>query len=343
MDYPKISSTLNISDSIDVERKRRNARKKWVFSIGYASMVILLSVIVLNSIYDRFISTEKIDFRYSVVRSFPHRTYSRFQGFLCKIHLPWPVNILVLGVSKKLLGIQLNEAERTRVSEYSSVNDLFTRKLHKKARTIGSGITSAADGTIVYAGRAEDSIKCPIKGVHYKVEDLLMNSNIFNKIDKNNTLQQAVIYLAPSNYHRFHSFTDFSLESIMHIPSLLLSVGKLPMKLFPGLLSKNERVIFSGTYEHGYCCLVAVGSVGVGSIHTPVVDIQTNRITGPYTMPCEVFRGKQEYSKGSELGHFSLGSTVVMIFEASPDFVWNKTEGLVNMGETLGYIKKQRV
>ncbi|KAI5191085.1 phosphatidylserine decarboxylase [Nematocida minor] len=324
------------SEHHPLEIKRGRKLRKSIKNVLCFASLLLFTTILLNVIYDKYISNEQLDIRYSVFRTLPLRTYSRIQGYACKIYVPWPLNIPVLGVVQKVLRISLKDAERESIGEYTSVNDLFTRKIKKSSRAIGEGIVSPADGTIIYAGHAADSIKCQIKGVNYKIEELLLNNGVLSNVKKENDLFQVVIYLAPYDYHRFHSFYDFTLTSVIHVSSLLFSVGNLPMKYFPGLLSKNERVIFSGFYEHGQCHTIAVGSVGVGSISTSVAKFRTNKVLYMRSRPVEVFKQYYEYAKGDELGHFNLGSTIVCVFEAPKDFTLHKTKGAVKMGETLG-------
>ncbi|KAI5145853.1 phosphatidylserine decarboxylase [Nematocida parisii] len=306
--------------------------KKTVIYMAYFSIFIVF----INVLYDKFIQGETT-IKYSIIRTLPLRTYSRVQGWMCKIYLPWPGNVAVLAIFKEVCRISLEDAERQKLSEYSSVNDLFTRKLKRGIRPIQKGIISPVDGTIICMGDAKDSANYKIKGAKYKIEDLLGDPSIWRRIDKNNTLKQAVIYLAPHNYHRFHSFTDFTITDVLHLPSLLFSVGELTMKYFPGLLAKNERVVFSGQYMHGYCAMVAVGSVGVGSISSNIAEFKTNRMSGLFTTTYSVFSGSRVYKKGEEIGLFNLGSTVVIVFECPKEgFVADKVEGPVRLGESLG-------
>lgn len=292
--------------------------------------------IFLHIFYDKYVSEKEIGIHYSIFRSLPLRTYSRAQGYLGMVSFPWPVNIPVVGFMKILMRISLSDAERENIRDYRSVNDLFTRKLKPSSRPIGPGIVSPVDGTIIYAGLAENGEKCKIKGVHYKVEELLLDRNVLADVKDGHSIFQIIIYLAPHNYHRFHSFVDFTLTRILHVPSLLFSVGNLSMKYFPGLLSNNERVIFQGEYEHGQCYTVAVGSLGVGSISSSIAKFKTNRRTYLHSDPIEFSVDPHRYAKGEELGHFNLGSTIVLIFSAPKNLTICKKEGEIRMGETLG-------
>lgn len=102
-----------------------------------------------------------------------------------------------------------------------------------------------------------------------------------------NELFHIVVYLAPGDYHCFHSPTDWKVELRRHFPgkaappSLLLlllfflslfSSGSL-MSVNPGvarlvkeLFCLNERVALIGQWQHGFFSLTAVGATNVGSI-----------------------------------------------------------------------------
>jgi len=105
-------------------------------------------------------------------------------------------------------------------------------------------------------------------------------------------LFHVVIYLAPGDYHCFHSPTDWKVVLRRHFPgecfswftclccsfSLMLTcvcvslLGSL-MSVNPGvarwvkeLFCLNERVALTGQWHHGFFSLTAVGATNVGSI-----------------------------------------------------------------------------
>ncbi|OAG28828.1 phosphatidylserine decarboxylase [Nematocida displodere] len=313
-----------------VERHRQRGSFKRFSAMG----ALVFLVFSLFNIFQDVDSLDKLELEYSILRTLPLRTYSKIQGLVCCIKYPWPLNIVVVGIAKKAFGISLDDASRKKVSEYRSINDLFTRKLAESARPIGRGIVSPVDGTVVYAGIVGTDIP-QIKGVKYEIHDLLRISSLTEIDIDEDDLYQVVIYLAPSNYHRFHSFCDFTLKQVKHIPSQLFSVGMTPMRYLRGLLSKNERVVFSGESEWGYASLVAVGSTGVGSIATPFADITTNGYSFGPTQATSYF-GNKEIKKGKEIGWFNLGSTVVLLFKAPKKFSLNCQEGPIQVGESIG-------
>lgn len=72
-------------------------------------------------------------------------------------------------------------------------------------------------------------------------------------------LYQCVIYLAPGDYHRFHSPTEWRPELRRHFVGELLSVSPRVAQWLPGLFCLNERVLYMGEWKHGFFSLTAVG------------------------------------------------------------------------------------
>ena len=136
-----------------------------------------------------------------------------------------------------------------------------------------------------------------------------------------NILYQAVIYLSPSDYHRFHSPADWRVRARRHFPGALYSVSPTIARKMPGLFHVNERVVLTGEWRHGFFSMTAVGATNVGSI---VVDFDPELATNSPGQEYSERRydddngggGGVELSKGQEMGYFNFGSTIVLIFEA---------------------------
>lgn len=77
--------------------------------------------------------------------------------------------------------------------------------------------------------------------------------------DSKTALYQCVIYLAPGDYHRFHSPTEWKPEVRRHFVGELLSVSPRVAQWLPGLFCLNERVLYMGEWKHGFFSMTAVG------------------------------------------------------------------------------------
>jgi len=158
-----------------------------------------------------------------------------------------------------------------------------------------------------------------------------------------NRLYHIVIYLAPGDYHRFHSPADWVVTHRRHFPGDLLSVNPAIARWVQGLFNFNERAVYTGKWKHGFFSMTAVGATNVGSIKTYFdQSLETNlrkhgqkndRVYEDLSFPEGV-----QLKRGESFGEFNLGSTIVLVFEAPKDFQFSNISHnqTVRMGEALG-------
>ncbi|KAI7893412.1 phosphatidylserine decarboxylase-domain-containing protein [Mucor mucedo] len=169
------------------------------------------------------------------------------------------------------------------------------------------------------------------------------------KVKPGNAMFFCVVYLAPGDYHRFHSPTNWVVQTRRHFAGELFSVSPYFVKLLQNLFVLNERVALLGKWKHGFFSMIPVGATNVGSIKINFDEaLKTNQKEdiplGTYTevtykSASKVLGGKA-LRYGDEMGGFYLGSTVVLVFEAPSSFKFNVTAGQkIKMGEALGQIE----
>lgn len=153
-------------------------------------------------------------------------------------------------------------------------------------------------------------------------------------------LYYCVVYLAPGDYHRFHSPVSWVVESRRHFAGELYSVSPYLVRSLPGLFTLNERVVLLGKWKHGFFSYTPVGATNVGSIVVNFDrELRTNSLLTdtaadhaaaeaqkrgePYSGYAEAtykaassVLGGHALKRGEEMGGFQLGSTIVMVFEA---------------------------
>ncbi|KAB2577599.1 Phosphatidylserine decarboxylase proenzyme 1 [Lasiodiplodia theobromae] len=153
-------------------------------------------------------------------------------------------------------------------------------------------------------------------------------------------LYYCVIYLAPGDYHRFHSPVSWVAESRRHFAGELYSVSPYLVRTLPGLFTLNERVAILGRWRWGFFSYVPVGATNVGSIvinfdrelrtNSLTTDTAADRAAAEAQKRGEAYSGYAEATyygassvlgghalkKGEEMGGFQLGSTIVLVFEA---------------------------
>ena len=173
------------------------------------------------------------------------------------------------------------------------------------------------------------------QGIDYSLSDFL---GFQPTPSGNNKLYHMTVYLSPGDYHHFHSPTQWGVRSWSHFAGQLLPVNALGVNLVPGLFAVNERVCCFGEWEHGFMSYSAVGAFGVGSVHLSWdSSCSTNQPDADDGFAQDKFYSEPvELAQGDDMGSFSFGSTIVMVFEAPADLQWAVGPGdKVRMGEAL--------
>jgi len=232
------------------------------------------------------------------------------------------------------------------------------RSLKIDARPIDpyTNIVSPSDGRVLHFGPVTSCRVEQVKGMTYNLRhflgDVLPESKSTVQVttkdcddyvtsllkNRNNRLYQLIVYLAPGDYHRFHSPTDWRINFRRHFQGKLLSVNPRIASWMPDLFAMNERVVYVGEWAGGFMAYAAVGATNVGSIKVYCDrDLSTNQKKWP--------RGKMwedanldctEVKKGELFGEFRMGSTIVLLFEAPKDFAFTLQAGQsIKVGEAL--------
>lgn len=232
--------------------------------------------------------------------------------------------------------IRLDEAEKPLI-EYPSIGDFFVRKLKPGLRPIAEGpLVHPADSRISQIGEIVEGRCVQAKGKTYSVSDLCGDPKVADKFASG---LMVTYYLCPTDYHRVHSPIEGVIKKVTHIPGALWPVNDWSRTHIENLFGKNERVVLEIESRLGPCLLVFVGATNVGQIRL-AFDSQVVTNVGCLKNPI-----KKDYSpgisiqKGDELGLFSMGSTVVMLYPKAVRLQKDDWETFlinpVKMGEAL--------
>ncbi|XP_074474568.1 phosphatidylserine decarboxylase proenzyme, mitochondrial isoform X3 [Sebastes fasciatus] len=310
--------------------------------------------------------------RVALYRSFPTRLLSRAWGRLNGVELPTWLRKPIYSLYIWTFGVNMQEAAVEDLHHYRNLGEFFRRRLKPAVRPLcaSSCLISPADGKILHFGQVKNSEVEQVKGVTYSLENFLgpqkrrgnESSSSFRDLlltSPDNDLFHVVVYLAPGDYHCFHSPTDWRVELRRHFPGSLMSVNPGVARLVKELFCLNERVALTGQWQHGFFSLTAVGATNVGSIRVyfdqelqtnapryskgsfqdrsyVAVDDQVVKAAGEGGVACVEGEGVV-LEKGAAVGEFNLGSTIVLLFEAPKDFSFNLQPGQrIRVGEGLG-------
>ncbi|KAI8504840.1 hypothetical protein Bbelb_169490 [Branchiostoma belcheri] len=226
-----------------------------------------------------------------IYRKLPLRLLSRLWGHIHKAQLPVWMRGPLFRLYIWLFDCNLQEAAIEDLTHYSNLNEFFRRQLKPSVRTIDQehSLVSPADGTVLHFGKVEHNMLEQVKGVTYSLQTFLGRTNnnwwlskqatnnskpqddenyqqMLLENPEENELYHCTVYLAPGDYHRFHSPAEWEVLHRRHFPGELFSVNPGLVRCIQGLFNYNERVVMSGRWDQGFFSMSAVGATNVGSI-----------------------------------------------------------------------------
>ncbi|MGH8149637.1 MAG: archaetidylserine decarboxylase [Steroidobacteraceae bacterium] len=295
-------------------------------------------------------------------RVLPQHTLSRGIHRLARTRWAPVKNALIAGFVHGFKP-DLGEAREPDARRYTSFNELFTRALRPGARRVDPdpcSVASPVDGTVSQIGHLDGLSLIQAKGRTYSLEALLASQDWAARLAGG---AFATLYLAPRNYHRIHLPVAARLTAAWYVPGRLFSVNAVTADAVANLFARNERVVCIFEAAGGLrFAVILVGALFVGSIAThwhgevaprrrssPSSAAGAPRRFGPagrpgrHPKPLElpVPAAASALEKGAEMGHFSLGSTVILVFPRDalgwlPDL---SAGSPIVMGQALGRLK----
>lgn len=218
------------------------------------------------------------------------------------------------------------------VAKFSTLNDLFTRKLKPSLTTVAKThkakplrIVSAAESRALVVEPTKDTFH--IKNAHYTLQELL-GSKASHWVKQAKTV--AIFRLAPADYHHVHAPVDAKVTAVEDIDGTYYSVDPFMLKR-KAVLQKNARKVLSLQLANGVRgALVIIGATCVGSI-----DVST--------------KAGDRIRKGQDLGAFLFGgSCTVLVLDHPSSFhprleerSLDGQETYLRVGEYIGDIHKQ--
>ncbi len=267
----------------------------------------------------------------------PQHALSHLAGWLSERRWKWFKNWQIHYLTKRY-NVDLQAAASSNIDDYPTFNSFFTRALKPGLRPIVQGpdeVASPADGAISQIGHINDMLLLQAKGFTYTLQNLLGGQEKLAHEFQDGSF--ATIYLAPKDYHRVHMPFKGILRETLAIPGKLFSVNQLTARSVPNLFARNERLICIFDTDFGPMAVILVGAMLVGSIQT-VWGANTN--SGKITHTLYTKEKAITLQRGDELGHFKMGSTVIVLFP-SKKIRWSSelTENSsTEMGKLLGNI-----
>lgn len=238
---------------------------------------------------------------------------------------------------------RMDEAREPDPFAYGSFNEFFTRELKGGARTVDRDaltVVSPVDGCVSQIGSLDALRLLQAKNRYYALADLLGGDEAWTSRFADGAF--ATLYLAPYDYHRIHMPFAGRLAAAWFVPGRLFSVNATTAASVAGLFARNERVVCCFEGERGPFAIVLVGALFVGSMATVWHgEVTPRRPRRPTALPLEGAAAPLALPKGSEMGRFNMGSTVIVLFPPRT-LEWREglaAGGIVRMGEPIGCLR----
>ena len=270
-----------------------------------------------------------------VFHCFPHHLLSRATFWLTRQRLPFVEKIIKLFISA--FKVDMKDAVIEDISQYSTFNEFFTRRLKPDTRPIDDSeesIVSPCDGKISMFGDIDQHTLLQAKNKTFTLNEFLTPS--CKHLDKFIGGSFYTIYLSPRDYHRVHTAYAGKLLEMIYVPGRLFSVAPYAPKTIDKLYARNERVASIFKIDGGYMALTMVGAVNVAAIEMTWEGL----ITPPHlntTVHYDYEDRSITLDKGEQIGTFNMGSTVVMMFSKNYAQALQQLQidQPIKMGETI--------
>ena len=268
-------------------------------------------------------------------RLLPKQALTAFAGFMANCTIPWIKNFLISDFIARYK-VDMTLAQEENPKAYSCFNDFFIRHLKPEHRPIaGSALVSPVDGVISQMGAIQHGQFLQAKGHQYAVDDLLACPADIAQLFYEG--QFATFYLSPKDYHRIHMPIEGKLRDMIYMPGELFSVQPKTAMTIPKLFARNERLVIFFDTPVGLMAMVLVGAVIVGAMNTvwhgDVFRTKTKSLYNYVNLEEAI-----TLEKGEEMGHFKLGSTVILLFAKGSQVHWRpelKVDTAVSYGQAI--------
>lgn len=249
-------------------------------------------------------------------------TNKKWTSFLLRKFVQSPTSARFIPSYIKAYNINTREIEKN-ADAYPNLHSFFIRNLKEGVRTVegeADDVVSPVDGMLADSGTVTKSLNMHVKGKDYSIEEMLGSREKASEYEGG---RYMILYLSPADYHRIHSPLRASVLERWELGRHSYPVNEIGLKWGVRTLSKNYRSITEVSHAYGNMCLVKVGAMFVNSI--------------------EYTNEEKEWEKGGEIGYFSFGSTVILLFQKGQFHLNEKIDvpGKVKMGQLIGKVSRK--
>ena len=261
----------------------------------------------------------------------PRRLISLLMGKFFVIRWPNFLRSKIFRLFVRITRIDMREAEHE-IDAYQTIEGIFSRRLKQDARPITGEICAPVDGFLSCSKAPTGILGFQAKGYYYSLRELIYGEG---KIEFNfEPAWYMNFYLAPHNYHRVHCPLQGELQSLRWIYGDTWPVQQGFRTAVTRLYVRNERKAFRihHTATGGQLFVVMVAALGVSNM---VVTAAQQYSDAHHTK----FEPGVQLAAGDELGYFTLGSTVILVFDKvlanAYNFITTSQNTPITMGTSI--------
>lgn len=222
----------------------------------------------------------------------PHGLLDRTVGFAMRRQSPRTAVDAVIRYWIRRGGIDMADFEP---GPFATVEDFFLRRLRANARPLAPGFVSPVDGVHVGSGPIHRGELLVVKDHPVSVGALLRDPELATRLEGGT---HTTIFLTPDGYHRVHLPIAATLESVRPIAGRAFPQNDDALRHVRRIYERNARTVLTLALDDGTPLVaVMVGASLISGIH----------VTAPQG---------QRLDRGAEVGHFSFGSTIVLLAPA---------------------------
>ena len=272
---------------------------------------------------------------------------SKVTDSLANLYLPPGVRTVVIKGLGTAFGVNFSEVVDP-IESFPTWNHFFGRRIiPRPIDTTEGALLAPADSKVLSVMEIKSDEALVVKGINYSLGNFLSGKfgRVYDEADlaklhrkKHTKLYSVIFYLAPRDYHRYHSMAECTVTQIVHVRGLLFPVKESYLEKVPGVYEINERVMLKGYWQGGTLVQSYVGATNVGSIS--INKDPSILTTGHPDKDSPLIHKKNiEFGlkAGEEVGRFLMGSSVVVIVEVPENFKWEIQAGqTVRYGQRIG-------
>jgi phosphatidylserine decarboxylase len=257
---------------------------------------------------------------------FPHTLINYVAGRISRAQNPaWLIQILI-----KIWNARLASKIAQSELKFKTIEAFFLRDFESGQRPFAHGFMSPVDGILMSQGKIESGILIQAKGQDYSIHKLLTEKYFHSGSNGFTGGVYYTLFLTPNGYHGIHMPEKGVLLACQWVPGRYFPQNEEAVKYISRIYEKNERLILKLQNTEGQIYyLIMVGASLIGGIYLRDVPKSTfQKLTET--------KLSQEYEKGERLGHFTFGSTVILILPATFQGNSSLSNGtMLKMGEAL--------